>query len=361
MKKIKKLTATMLAVATCFALSVPCFAVALPSEEAYKNQAIEIGTQKVVQYIEQREAEYYNIESIDYEIYNVEESLNELSFDVVVTIMHELKADKAEDLPFVQGMLCAMNRRAELSAEPAQKNVFNDRIAEIDACVDEITRMMMYFNVSANIGGASITNNDVQIFTLDSSDNKVDVSEYDVTSYDDMFNQGYRSVEAVTMESQAGVLSTDGNRLADPISNYDDYDRIAARDYAYEWWGPNDSNYNPAYSNWNNDGGDCANFVSQCIKAGGVDTDGTWYKDSPVWISTSKLAKYMVDNGYATAESYLDTNAGNFATKPGHSVLVTINNTVDVCYTAHNTNRKDAAFTNTELNSTYTFYVIKNY
>ena len=75
---------------------------ALPSEEAYKNQAIEIGTQKVVQYIEQREAEYYNIESIDYEIYNVEESLNELSFDVVVTIMHELKADKAEDLPFVQ-------------------------------------------------------------------------------------------------------------------------------------------------------------------------------------------------------------------------------------------------------------------
>ena len=52
MKKIKKLTATMLAVATCFALSDPCFSVALPSEEAYKNQAIEIGTQKVVQYIE---------------------------------------------------------------------------------------------------------------------------------------------------------------------------------------------------------------------------------------------------------------------------------------------------------------------
>ena len=49
---------------------------------------------------------------------------------------------------------------------------------EEDACVDEITRMMMYFNVSANIGGASITNNDVQIFALDSSDNKVDVSEY---------------------------------------------------------------------------------------------------------------------------------------------------------------------------------------
>ncbi|MPM38633.1 hypothetical protein SDC9_85263 [bioreactor metagenome] len=69
----------------------------------------------------------------------------------------------------------------------------------------------------------------------------------------------------------------------------------------------------------------------------------------------------MVDNGYATDESYLDTNAGNFATKPSHSVLVSINNTIDVCYTAHNNNRKDAAFTTDELTSTYTFYVIKNY
>ena len=45
----------------------------------------------------------------------------------------------------------------------------------------------------------------------------------------------------------------------------------------------------------------------------------------------------------------------------GAQAVDTFNNTVDVCYTAHNTNRKDAAFTNTELNSTYTFYVIKNY
>ena len=45
----------------------------------------------------------------------------------------------------------------------------------------------------------------------------------------------------------------------------------------------------------------------------------------------------------------------------GAQAVDTFNNTVDVCYKAHNTNRKDAAFTNTELNSTYTFYVIKNY
>ena len=36
MKKIKKLVATMLAVAACLALSVPCFAAAIPSEEAIR-------------------------------------------------------------------------------------------------------------------------------------------------------------------------------------------------------------------------------------------------------------------------------------------------------------------------------------
>ena len=69
----------------------------------------------------------------------------------------------------------------------------------------------------------------------------------------------------------------------------------------------------------------------------------------------------MTNNGYATKESYTVTTAGNFATKPGHSVLVTINNGVDICFTAHNNNRLDAAFSKTELTSTYTFYVIKNY
>lgn len=314
----------------------------------------------ILQFIEQREAEYYDVKSVDFEIGESESSPEGLSFNVIATIMHELKAKSAEDLPYVQGMLSA--KAAEPALASAQESVFDVKVAQVESYIGEITRMSLYFNVTANTNGLTgLTEKDIQLYALDSTDNKVAITEFNTPSFKTMFNQGYANVERTFMEiREAGENSARG-RLATPISNYDSYDRLAARDYAYDWWGPEDSDYNPAYSNWNSRGGDCANFVSQCIKAGGVPTDSTWYKDSGPWISTSKLAKYMVNNGYATKESCLDTNAGNFATKPGHSVLVSINNTIDVCYTAHNHNHQDAPFSSTELTSTYTFYVIKNY
>ena len=61
------------------------------------------------------------------------------------------------------------------------------------------------------------------------------------------------------------------------------YDRQAATDYANYWWdGRNTMNgeksqtsYDTAwgnpYNNYNGLGGDCANFVSQCLIAGGLE------------------------------------------------------------------------------------------
>ena len=40
------------------------------------------------------------------------------------------------------------------------------------------------------------------------------------------------------------------------------------------------SNYNSAFINYRNLGGDCANFVSQCLMAGGQDFNGCGGKDS---------------------------------------------------------------------------------
>lgn len=357
----KELASLTLAVVMCLSLCVPAFAYA--SEAADKEQVIEISKQMILRFIEQREAEYYDIKSVDFEIGESESSPDGLSFNINATIMHELKATSAEDLPYIQGMLSAIaTEPASLALASAQENVFDVKVADVESYIGETTRMNLYFNVTVNMDGlSSLTEKDIQLYALDSSDNKVAITELNTPSYQEMFNQGYSNVETTLMEIREAGENSVLARGATPISNYDSYDRIAARDYAYEWWGPSDSDYNPAYSNWNSSGGDCANFVSQCIKAGGVPTDSTWKKDSSAWISTSKLAAYMVNNGYATKESYTDTNAGNFATKPGHSVLVSINNTIDVCYTAHNTNRQDAPFSSTELTSTYSFYVIKNY
>jgi hypothetical protein len=55
------------------------------------------------------------------------------------------------------------------------------------------------------------------------------------------------------------------------------YMRNAAYGYANQWYGAR----NPHYSDYTGSGGDCANFVSQCLIAGGVSlwqgTDGAGY------------------------------------------------------------------------------------
>lgn len=51
------------------------------------------------------------------------------------------------------------------------------------------------------------------------------------------------------------------------------YSRTNAVDYALEYF----DSINPAYPDLHPMGGDCANFVSQCLHAGGKDMTGDWY------------------------------------------------------------------------------------
>ena len=61
------------------------------------------------------------------------------------------------------------------------------------------------------------------------------------------------------------------------------YNRVEVYNWAYAHW----SNYSAAYVNLGDnkwEGGDCANFVSQCLKAGGANNDKVgnyqWYYDN---------------------------------------------------------------------------------
>jgi hypothetical protein len=79
------------------------------------------------------------------------------------------------------------------------------------------------------------------------------------------------------------------------------YDRSAAVAYAHKWA----MKRNPAYYNFSGIGGDCANFASQCLHAGGAAMNYTpiygWYYTSvndraPAWSAVKYLHRFLTTN-----------------------------------------------------------------
>ena len=58
------------------------------------------------------------------------------------------------------------------------------------------------------------------------------------------------------------------NKIEQKKSRDLDWDGSLSADYCFQWWGRNINLYNPAYANYALQGGDCANFASQCLIAG---------------------------------------------------------------------------------------------
>lgn len=81
-----------------------------------------------------------------------------------------------------------------------------------------------------------------------------------------------------------------------------EYDREKSVNYAKKWA----NSYNPNYYNFNFIGGDCTNFVSQCLYEGGnvmnYTKDIGWYyislnNRSASWSSVEYFYKFLIENG----------------------------------------------------------------
>lgn len=104
------------------------------------------------------------------------------------------------------------------------------------------------------------------------------------------------------------------------------YDRQRAVDYANKYaglaWGAgNNGKYNKKYKNLFGLGGDCTNFVSQCLgdqEGGKIPMDGTWYcrkgEGSLAWVRTTSFAQWLTASGNATkltAAPFVELNQPN--------------------------------------------------
>ncbi len=116
-------------------------------------------------------------------------------------------------------------------------------------------------------------------------------------------------IQSLLIEAQIEIGSR-RREEADPMETQQSYDREAAVAYAEEWVGQRNEEW-PDYSPY---GGNCQNFVSQCIHAGGIPMDiyspgvWKWYGStpngyasmngrSPSWSAVKDFLDYVESNG----------------------------------------------------------------
>lgn len=91
-----------------------------------------------------------------------------------------------------------------------------------------------------------------------------------------------------------------------------EYNREKAVDYARTW-----ALYrNPKYKDYDPWGGDCTNYISQCIHAGKIPFDNQgrdimakwyWYSDysrTPSWTSADAFSRYILNNNNQSSTNY---------------------------------------------------------
>lgn len=98
------------------------------------------------------------------------------------------------------------------------------------------------------------------------------------------------------------VISEDGSRemMAAAAARSYTYNVSKAIAYADKYC----INYNPSYNSYKGRGGDCANFVSQCLYAGGFQQDSDWFKHSVAWINVMRqIAHFKAYGNFLNAQN----------------------------------------------------------
>ncbi|WP_055665374.1 amidase domain-containing protein [Desnuesiella massiliensis] len=113
-----------------------------------------------------------------------------------------------------------------------------------------------------------------------------------------LLEENIRNIEEIVKKFSTTKYNNNSNQANAMI--YSNYYGPYAASYAIRYA----EDYNLDYSNYNGKGGDCTNFVSQALLAGGLPSDSTWYKDSNAWIRVIELRNWLINKGYATEHTW---------------------------------------------------------
>lgn len=245
-----------------------------------------------------------------------------------VEVQKKLRYTSVNDLPFVKGMKAAL--RLTNSRKYAQQ-VFDKKVKELESYV-----------------GVVQTEYNILSVATDSADNFISES-ISLSTYNEV-----QSISCLKLPTDEQLIAQGKNFLLNAAkrkSSCISFDNARAVAYALRFSSnPKNANadklkWNRQYSAYEND---CANFVSQCLHAGGTAQTEEWHADSLSWIRTGNartqnggLIEYMQRDGKFFAVDYSAVSPGGFVslTDESHVMLVSANDSVTCLYNGHTNDR----------------------
>ncbi|MDR1001543.1 MAG: amidase domain-containing protein [Clostridiales bacterium] len=331
-------------------------------------------------------SEYYTIDDWNATIFHTVNNGATVTAEADVEFTKTLKVQSVSELPYMKAVANVQNSlsNSESQANTVFANLSPNQLVQASALVNneiafQQSELQQYIGVKQNC-------TDRFRMSFDAASLVVDDTSLEVYYGVDYFPKEdfIPDTEAVMIRSATDKLSASiAEKTAEPIAKaavtLPVYHRLTARTYAYTYW----QNYNPAFPNQNPNGGDCANYVSQCINAGGIPMDNLWKSTLSTWtvswVNTGKntqpnnagLWRYMTNYLGTSGKQYFDevlrsqAAAGGFIlwkTGYSHVAFIVANDTVTMLYNAHNTNRENASFSTPEFaNYDYRFFFSTNY
>lgn len=302
-------------------------------------------------YIKALYSDYYDIENVY--VYNYVPDDEDIVDDenakyYFVTIEKKLKYNSVYKLPFVAGMKKAVD---ELDPSSRAKEIYNKRTNELKQYIGltqiENNIFKLIFSEQGNFKNVK-----VRIATYHS---EISASALKPPEDSVMFKEGYDFIYFFIV-SKLKKINYNNFKAINYADKYSSNPMNAGKDQ--KLW---NKNYK-AYEN------DCANFVSQCIYAGGIEETKIWYPESLYWIRTGSpkyadiggVTTYMQRKNLFSITGYSGASAGGFICliKESHVVFITSNDSITILFNGHTNDRKRVSFPH--LNDDEALYLTPN-
>lgn len=289
----------------------------------------------------------------------------QVTAEALVAVTMTLKDKSVSDIPAIQGMLSSLGMTqydpsVSLAAQlpVSQKGLTEQERTQAEAQLKDWYRELSGYINTPFTGHLHLTLKGKMLLDghLDESSVQLLIADgSDLVPAESVLPKPAAEREQEGVTHMKEILQATTVSGASPMVSYT-YDRIAARNYADTWTSnaPGPTYYNTLKWNLvgypysvNYTGGDCVDYVSQALTAGGLPQDSLWKPYTTAWLTlasqSGSFLPYMTGKSYLVASDFTWANAGGLRVflddasphAPNHIVMITKNDLTTRWYSSH--------------------------